>query len=645
MKPFFLKSITIDKQCNLALRKALTPITYKLAEELPFPIYSKNISISAIVGMNGAGKSSLLDILFRLINNFSFFVIGSSVKRNAAEHIYFIPGLHASMEYTINGKDCLLISRGNGLGISQGNAKYYFSKNYKPIISFESEGYHLLQQPDFEMRKTILGDFFFSVVTNYSLQAFNSNDYQNEEAHEFVDGKRNSGTASFGNWMDSVFDKNDGYLMPLTFNPYRSRGKFDLESETQRTKARLSAILIQAKKKAQPVLEGYQLEDIHYEFDESSVGEKLYRYKPDNYKSYDVRIPSELYMRARSVYEEKNSFLHIILKTLKLDYVTDEYVRDNSCIYLGYKILSIAGKYPSYSEFASLGNPWLLFSIADKETKKSLEKLVKKVKADKSHIATKVHQTINYLEAFQEGKFIDEKFKYAEYELFVTKDKIKSRSVEGYIGILPPPIFKSNIYFNPIEKGLINTKQQIPLTHLSSGERQFLYMMSTLLYHIMNIKSVPTSRESYRHINLILDEIELCFHPEYQRKMVHWLVSVIKRLQINQHCAFNIILTTHSPFILSDIVPKNILYLEEGEPICVPLKTPFAANVNEILKQSFFLKDGFMGEYAKEKVISFIKYLTRGNADHGLWTKESAEAFLEMIGEPILRDKLRDLQK
>ena len=40
-------------------------------KSLPDDFFGKNISISAIVGKNGSGKSSLLDMIYRIINNFS----------------------------------------------------------------------------------------------------------------------------------------------------------------------------------------------------------------------------------------------------------------------------------------------------------------------------------------------------------------------------------------------------------------------------------------------------------------------------------------------------------------------------------------------------------------------------------------------
>ena len=106
MTPFYLKSITIYDQCDEALMKTLQPGTYKLSERFPFNLYGENISVCAIVGENGAGKSSLLDILYRIINNFSYLVIGNASSRNAAEVLYYILVLYASIEYTLNGIDC-----------------------------------------------------------------------------------------------------------------------------------------------------------------------------------------------------------------------------------------------------------------------------------------------------------------------------------------------------------------------------------------------------------------------------------------------------------------------------------------------------------------------------------------------------------
>lgn len=62
----------------------------------------------------------------------------------------------------------------------------------------------------------------------------------------------------------------------------------------------------------------------------------------------------------------------------------------------------------------------------------------------------------------------------------------------------------------------------------------------------------------------------------------------------NKEMAFNIVLATHSPFILSDIPTDFIMYMKDGEQRDGrDFMNPFGANINDILYQSFFLENGF----------------------------------------------------
>lgn len=413
---------------------------------------------------------------------------------------------------------------------------------------------------------------------NYALQAYNSLDYQDEKAEHYQTDHL-IGASSNGNWMNSMFHKNDGYASPIVLNPYRDQGVIDMKTETALTKDRLAGILVEAKRKNREFIDGYQLLRIVYGFNPYRVKEKL----PERFHEKDVTQVENVF---RMLYGEDNSFVRIVLDTYGYSFANSNCMSAYGCIYLIYKTLTIPSKYPSYAEYASVVDIEMIDGLLEDEKEQDvLIGLITEIKKDKSHITTKIRQTIHFLDAFDQDIWAEDKFSYEFYEDWLRMDK-KNTSLEATMELMPPPIFNSEIIMKRDKD-----EAEIPFYKLSSGERQFLFLMSSVIYHVMNIKSVPTSRIAYRYVNIILDEVELCFHPEYQRTFLYKLLQSIQRLHLNTYCGFNIIITTHSPFLLSDIPQSNVLYLEDGHVVDKSyMQNPFAANVNDILRQSFFLK-------------------------------------------------------
>jgi hypothetical protein len=104
------------------------------------------------------------------------------------------------------------------------------------------------------------------------------------------------------------------------------------------------------------------------------------------------------------------------------------------------------------------------------------------------------------------------------------------------------------------------------------------------------------------------------------------------------------LLSTHSPFILSDIPTQNVLKLKEGVPIPDKNgKNSFGANIHDLLADEFFLENGFMGEFAKQTIKKIITEINK--MDHK--TPESQinliKQKVELIGEGLIRNSLEDL--
>ena len=165
------------------------------------------------------------------------------------------------------------------------------------------------------------------------------------------------------------------------------------------------------------------------------------------------------------------------------------------------------------------------------------------------------------------------------------------------------------------------SKELLPytLTYLSSGEFQYAKIWGALQEAIEMKLSVGNERGRPKDIAdlqliVLMDEPETYLHPEYCREFIYRTVNVLERR--NAGLQLQLIIATHSPFMLSDTISSQVTridYDDNGE--CVVYDTSekpfFAANLFSIMADGFFL-DFTIGEYARrylEELYNFLKGL------------------------------------
>ena len=165
------------------------------------------------------------------------------------------------------------------------------------------------------------------------------------------------------------------------------------------------------------------------------------------------------------------------------------------------------------------------------------------------------------------------------------------------------------------------------------------------MYQLSNISSVWDNgdRETvkYRNVNLAFDEIELYAHPKYQLMLVDMLLSSIHSLSLTGVLNVNIMIATHSPFILSDIPSANVLKLEDGKPKQEDNdKQVFGANVYDILRSGFFLNQ-YVGMLANTKIEQLSKSVIEA-ANSTPEERAHLKEQLSIIGDDLIRNMLLD---
>lgn len=544
------------------------------------------VNISALVGKNGSGKSSLLELFYAtcfviaskegILNNPNTEKI-SEEKKEEIEKIY--KDLKVEVYY------------------EKENNLYKISFSGSEIKYFQLKGEEWLKIDDKE-------NFFYSIAINYSLYGLNE---------EFL-----------GEWISALFHKNDGYQTPLVINPYRVSGNINVNSELHLAQTRLMTNILLTNNKE--VLAGKEIEKVIFEIDANKFNDERIN---ELAKNIDISfIYKQIYGENEGNSKELPNYE---------DVPNDKLLKN----YIIFKIEKICRVYKDYKDYQGI-NPF--------DDKKNVsEEVLKKLKEDKSHITLKLRQVLNlihfnFLKNDDQSKW-NEQNGIHQFEIHIDNliNRIKDVKNISKEELIPIGCHRFTI---KIKNDKENENSSSEMSTLSSGEQHLVHTTQSVLYHILNVNSVHNSKinkKKYHYINIIFDEIELYFHPEYQRKFIFELLEKLKNVEKNIEYikGINILFCTHSPFILSDIPSENTLRLENGNIMGEQnSNNSFAANMHDLLADEFFLsEEGFMGEFAKKKIKSLINFLD-GNDE---WNKENALDFINMIGEPMLRETLREL--
>ncbi|WP_199558755.1 AAA family ATPase [Paenibacillus curdlanolyticus] len=147
---------------------------------------------------------------------------------------------------------------------------------------------------------------------------------------------------------------------------------------------------------------------------------------------------------------------------------------------------------------------------------------------------------------------------------------------------------------------------------------------------------------------LLIDEADLSYHPRWQLKYVSALLDAVSSLY--SYYKVQILLTTHSPLLLSDIPKSQVLYLRQGK---VHLNTEhqetFGQNIYTLFNDAFFV-DKTAGEFSDrmirsvhsglEELLVQMKSKEDGaqSVEGGMNERLDYLAYIiSIIGEPVIR--------